>query len=291
MVGTPVMLLWLHAPQREAPARAAARLEPAIGMTLGEALRTRTFWLLYGAFLLTFTMLLGTLMHAYPMLTERGFQPQTATNALSCMFVGSIIGQLSAGVLMDHFETPRVALPFFFSALVGVWIVHSAAHTWTLLSGAVMAGIALGAENGFGAYLTSRYFGLRAFGSIFSCIYSANNPAVVVGMYAMGQSYDLVGNYRPMRLVFGICGAVAVACVARLGAYVYPVLIQPDRAAAAGAPFALEQKAAAHLEYRPIGEGVDDMVLRRHIFPAGGQKLDAAAAALPSQDTALLRGR
>jgi MFS family permease len=249
-IGTPVMLLWLRAPARERKHadRTPVAPEPAIGLTLGEALRTRTFWLLYIAFLLTFTMLLGTLMHAYPMLTERGFSPQTATNTLSCMFIGSIIGQLSSGVLMDRLQTPRIALPFFLSALIGVWIVHSAAHTSSLLIGAAMAGIALGAENGFGAYLTSRYFGLRAFGSIFSCTFSANTLAVAVGMYAMGKSYDLVGNYQPMRAVFGVCGLVALVCMLLLGPYAYPVLLQSDRGAAAGAALGIQEKPAAQLE-------------------------------------------
>lgn len=223
LLGVPVMLGLLREPQRDDVANRTGQSQlSGEGLTLREALQRRAFWLIYVAMLLTFTALLGTLVHGYAMWTERGFAPRVATNAISFMFIGSIAGQLVAGVVVDRFNSPRVTLPFFVSAMIGIAMLHSVQQPSLLLMGAVAAGLALGAENAICAYLTSRYFGMRAFGSIFGCTFSANNLAVVCGVYAMGRTYDVYGSYQPMRWVFvGFC-AMGVLCMALLGPYVYP---------------------------------------------------------------------
>jgi len=191
------------------------------GLTRSEALRGLTFWLIFVSILLTMTALLGTVIHAYPMLTERGFSPSIAATAVSCVFLGSVAGQLSSGLLLDAWQSPRAALPFFIIALIGVLTVHSATQTTTLLPGAVMLGSALGAENALAAYLTSRYFGLKAYGAIYGWAFAAACLGAALGLLLMGAVHDIAGDYRPMRLVFGVFVGVAVLCILALGPYVY----------------------------------------------------------------------
>jgi MFS family permease len=222
VLGLPTLLALLREPVKHGNATAmqmdAANLP---GATRAEALRSVPFWLIFGAILLTMTALLGTVMHAFPMLTERGFSPAVATTAVSFIFLGSIIGQLASGFLVDYWESPRAALPFFVVALGGVLIVHSAMHSATMLAGAVLLGTALGAENGLAAYLTSRYFGLRAYGSIFGWTFAAACLGVAVGLMMMGVTHDLVGDYRPMRSVFAVFVAISIVFIGMLGPYVY----------------------------------------------------------------------
>jgi len=223
VLGVPTMLALLkEAPLKASTAGASAEDVAQPGLTRAQALRQPNFWLLYAAVLLTSTALLGTVMHAYPMLTERGFAPQIATWAVSCMYIGTVVGQLSFGFAVDRINSPRTALPFFLCALIGVLIVHSAESNATVFAGAVLAGVGLGAENGLAAYLTSRYFGLLAFGSIFSWTFSAATLGAGLGLILMGIVHDVAGDYRPMRLIFGIFVAIAVVCIGLLGPYVYP---------------------------------------------------------------------
>jgi hypothetical protein len=72
-----------------------------------------------------------------------------------------------------------------------------------------------------GAYLTSRYFGLRGFGNIFGFMLAAANLGIGVGLMLMGIAHDLSGDYGPMRSVFGAAMLLAVLCMALLGPYVY----------------------------------------------------------------------
>ena len=221
VLGLPVMLLALREPAKSAQTSQAAAAAPLVGATLREALHGPTFWLVFSAILFTMTALLGTVLHAFPMLTERGFSAAIATTAVSCVFLGSVAGQLSSGLLLDAWPSPRAALLFFVVALIGVLIVHSTTHSATLLAGALLLGTALGAENALAAYLTSRYFGLRAYGSIFSWAFAAACLGAAVGLVLMGLAHDLTGSYAPMRWIFGAFVGIGVLCTALLGPYVY----------------------------------------------------------------------
>jgi sugar phosphate permease len=234
VLGFPILWALLREPEGGgAQSSSMQQTQNLPGATRAEALRGLTFWLIFLSILLTMTALLGTVIHAYPMLTERGFSPAIAATAVSCVFLGSIAGQLSSGLLLDAWQSPRAALPFFILALIGVLTVHSANHTAALLSGAVMLGTALGAENALAAYLTSRYFGLRAYGAIYGWAFAAACLGAALGLLLMGAVHDLAGDYRPMRFVFGVLVAVAVLCILLLGPYIYHPMpaSQPDTAA------------------------------------------------------------
>lgn len=224
VLGLPIMLFALREPARNSDTTSAETADAAQpGASLQEALRSPTFWLVFSAILFTMTALLGTVIHAFPMLTERGFSPQIATTAVSCVFLGSVAGQFSSGLLLDAWQSPRAAMPYFVVALIGVLIVHSTTSSATLLVGAALLGTALGAENALGAFLTSRYFGLRAYGSIFSWTFAAACLGAAVGLLLMGLAHDLAGSYAPMRWVFGVFVGIGVLCTALLGPYRYLV--------------------------------------------------------------------
>jgi MFS family permease len=189
------------------------------GLTRAEALRTRSFWLLFPAIFLASMALIGTTAHAVPMLTERGFSSLIGATTISCFFFGGIAGQLTSGFFSDRIDSPRVALPYFACALLGAMVVHLATNQVVLLGGAVLMGMGQGAEIAFAAYLTSRYFGLRAYGSIYSLLFAASNIGIGLGLMTMGFVHDLAGSYRPMTFVFGTALAVSFVLIALLGPY------------------------------------------------------------------------
>jgi MFS family permease len=189
------------------------------GLTRAEALRTPSFWLLTPAIFLASMALIGTTAHAVPMLTERGFTSLIGTTAISCFFFGGIAGQLTSGFFSDRIDSPRVALPYFLCALIGAMVVHVTRNQAVLLGGAVLMGMGQGAEIAFAAYLTSRYFGLRAYGSIYSLLFASSNIGIGVGLITMGFVHDQAGSYRPMTYVFGVALTVAFVLIALLGPY------------------------------------------------------------------------
>jgi predicted MFS family arabinose efflux permease len=217
----PILFFLVREPGSDANRKSEKAIEHASlpGLSRSEAVRSGTFWLLFLAIFLASMALIGTTAHSIPMLTERGFTSLIGTTAISCFFFGGIAGQLTSGYFSDRIDSPRVALPYFFFALVGAMIVHLTHSKAVLLGGAVLMGMGQGAEIAFAAYLTSRYFGLRAYGGIYSLLFAASNVGIGVGLITMGLVHDHAGSYRPMTYVFGIALAASFLFVALLGPY------------------------------------------------------------------------
>jgi MFS family permease len=226
LYGLPVLWLHLREPLRAArPARALNAMPPhaqLYGQTFAQAVRTREFWIICSALLFAPLCIIGTIGSSVPMLTERGFSAAVATNALSTVYIGAMVGQLSAGALLDRFDTPRIVLPFFGLALIGAVIMHTSSAAATLLPGAVLMGFGQGTEMGIGSYLITRFCGLRNFGLLYGCVFAAANLGLGLGLYSMGYVYDLTGSYAPMAYVLPGALLLAMALLLSLGPYRYP---------------------------------------------------------------------
>ena len=88
-------------------------------------------------------------------------------------------------------------------------------------AGVLLVGLGLGAEVDVIAYLTSRYFGLRAFSKIYSSAFAAFTLAAALGPLVMGVGFDLTGAYNaPLGALFAST-LVATVMMTRLGPYRY----------------------------------------------------------------------
>jgi MFS family permease len=226
--GLPLIALLVREPRREnhSPSHPVASLESPgrqdPGTRVGEALRRPTFWLIFIAILFGSMTLLGTLQHAVPMITEHGFDVNVATEALSFTFAGVVTGQLTSGILVNQINTPKVIVPYFAAALAGLLIVHSVhreSGAPLLFTGTLLMGLGLGGEVAQNAYLISRYFGLRSFGTLYGLTFAASNVGIAIGTVSMGKVHDMAHSYAPMRVVFGACMAISTLCIFSLGPY------------------------------------------------------------------------
>ena len=122
LVTGPVVAIFLRGSPEEAglrpdgvsaPAGAKPRTAARTGMTVQEALRTRTFWLLCSIFFLVAACGNGTLAHVVPLLTDRGVAGQSAAWEASLFGIASIAGRVGSGYLVDRYFAPRVAAALF----------------------------------------------------------------------------------------------------------------------------------------------------------------------------------
>lgn len=222
LVGLPMIILLARTPKNFTAASGTSQDgTPQEGISRAEALRRPTFYMVFFAIMFASMSLLGTLQVAKPMLLERGLANNLAVTVSSISFAGVIIGEFSSGVLVDKFNTPRVVLPYFVSALIGLMIVHTSTNPTILFAGALMMGLGLGGEIGQNAYLISRYFGLKNFGSIYGLTFAASNIGIGVGVMAMGWVKQLSGSFEPMRYVFGTTMLISVICIALLPQFLF----------------------------------------------------------------------
>jgi MFS family permease len=192
-----------------------------IGLTIREALRTREIYLIFIAITFASMSLLGTIQQAVPMLTDRGIPISTATTVMSFVFMGVIAGEFTAGLMVDRLNTPKVVLPYFLCAMVGLYSLHHIDTPGVLIVAAPLMGLGLGCEIGLNAYLISRYFGLKSFGTLYGLTLGASNLGIGVGIVLMGYVRDVTGSYALMGKTFVITMGISLVCLLLLGPFRY----------------------------------------------------------------------
>ncbi|MCF7982020.1 MAG: MFS transporter [Pseudomonadales bacterium] len=166
-----------------------------IGLTAREAVKTRSYWLIFGSFALVGIGITSILAHLVPLLIGRGVAPATAAICMSSLGFGLIFGRIFAGFLMDRYFAPYVAAVFLFGLFLGVVILATGAAGPIVFLAAILVGLATGSEISEIAYIVSRYFGPKAFGQIYGVMFAAFQLGSAVGAYAMGRYFDSAGNY------------------------------------------------------------------------------------------------
>ncbi|MFK8047841.1 MAG: MFS transporter [Halioglobus sp.] len=189
------------------------------GLSAAEAVRTRSYWLVFWSFLLVGVGITSVLAHLVPMLIGRGVAPATAALCMSSLGAGLILGRILAGYLMDHFFAPHVAAIFLLGLLAGIAILATGASGPIVFLAAILVGLATGSEISEIAYIVSRYFGQKAFGLVYGTMFAAFQIGSAAGAYAMGRYYDLVGNYLNALWLGGVLVAIGIVLMLMLKGY------------------------------------------------------------------------
>jgi len=224
-VGLPLVALLVRPSDRIVTARDTDKRDKAAhvpGLAVKEALRTASFYKVFFAIMFGSMSLLGTLNHARTLLEQHGFTADVATTAMSLSFAGVLLGETSSGYLVDRYTTPRIILPYFVCAWIGLMLFLTTVGSVPLLFlAALMMGMGLGGEIGQNAYMVSRYFGLKSFGSLYGFTFAASNVGIAIGLFTMGKMHDVTGSYDIMAYILGVTMAISVLCIASLGPFVY----------------------------------------------------------------------
>ena len=216
---TPLMMGLLPDGEPVEPSGAENQNGQEQGMSSREALHTGSFWLICVAFFLVACSVIGCLVHLVPMLTDRGVSGQNAALAIALLGGASLLGGVAAGYVLDRFFASYVAVCFFGGAGFGIFFLWSGAVGGFAFVAAFLVGMGMGAAGQIIPYQVSRYFGLRAFGEIYSYALISFSLGGVVGPLVMGVSFDSTGSYRLVLGVFLAATLTAAALMIRLGPY------------------------------------------------------------------------
>lgn len=203
---------------------AADALEELQGLGVAEALRTRHLWLLLAMVTAVAVASLGISIHFVSMLTDKSVSATMAAQAAAISGAGVVIGRVACGYLLDRCHAPIVAAGAFLSAAAGALVLAMGVDlpfSVVALSG-LFIGLSLGAEGDFLPYFVRRYFGLKAFGSVYGVLFLAHGVGGVVGPVLFGLAFDRLGSYAPA--LWGACLALcaAAALVTFMGKYRFP---------------------------------------------------------------------
>lgn len=168
----------------------------ATGMTLREAARTARYWRLFAVLIISGFGVTGLLVHLVPIETGRGISPLVAASTVSILAMAAVISRISSGYLLDRIHGPAVAAVVFACGAAGValLLMHSSA-LWVTIGASALIGIVIGGELDAMTYMTSRYFGMRAFGSIYGTLFGVFAAGQALGPMFIGFAADLAGTY------------------------------------------------------------------------------------------------
>jgi MFS family permease len=198
------------------------------GLSWHEIWHKPTFWIMICIFSLTGACVHGAVLHLSAIFTDRGVTAERAAIATSLVGAAVIVGRLGSGFLLDHFFAPRVAILFYGATTLGTAMLCAGYSGNIALIASFLVGLGMGAEVETMGFMTSRYFGLRAFGTAYGYIFGAFMIAGSAGVLLMGAGYDRFHSYTvPLA---SLCGAMVLALIllTRLGPYRFGVEVETN---------------------------------------------------------------
>lgn len=223
-IAGPAVLLFIRDPSDAERERETVIPDgPLPGVSLVEALRgSWRFWGMLVAFLFGVVVLNGVLTQIVAFLMDRGVPLRQATTVLAASGIAAMAGRVISGWCVDRFFGPRVAACFFMLPMVGIGVFVSGPPGWGPLAGALLCGLALGAEIDLMAFFVSRYFGIKAYGKIFGTMFGCFGGATGVGPFVSGMSFDHYHSYVPAFTLYEAMLVVICVILLLLGPYPYP---------------------------------------------------------------------
>jgi predicted MFS family arabinose efflux permease len=192
--------------ERQRRGMAPALTAPAVltGLSLREGVRSATFVKLVIAIFMAFFFTMGLVPHLFPILRGTGLARDIAVSILSVLGYAMIVGKLGIGWLADRIHAKRLlAFCCGMPAIACALFLVSAGSLVIPLIAVVILGVAIGSQLTTTIYLSTRYFGMRCFGKLFSFIGSAVALASTLAPWTGGKVFDMTHSYAAL-LIAGI---------------------------------------------------------------------------------------
>lgn len=206
--------------QMAAQSAAYARDAQETEFTFRQALRTRAFWLIAlgnGIFTLAGW---GFNTHIIPFLTDQGIEKATASALTSMMVFVAIPMRFFAGALSDR--VGKGSLRFMLAVIMGLPVIGVSAFLLnpgmsTVYALLIFFGMSAGVGVTVIILMLGRYYGRKAFGSIFGLCNGIQSLAMFVTPSYYGWVYDTTHSYNLALTIFTVVAVVCVfaVCLAR----------------------------------------------------------------------------
>jgi MFS family permease len=219
LIAFPAGYVWFR--EAAGSARFTGAAEPVYpGISTAEAVRHWRFWLIGLVFLPVSFAIAGPIPNMENILHVHGFAHADIVSLTSLIGVSAIAGRLAGGWLLDLFWAPAVAVLILAMPCLSCWLLSLGTLDYFQAGlSIVLIGFAVGVEYDLLAYLTSRYFGLRSYATIYGFMYVFFGIGAGVGPMLFGWAFGLSHSYTPILHVALATLAVSALCLLALGRY------------------------------------------------------------------------
>ena len=209
--------------KREGGQRQGTQLKSSrFALDLKAILWGRTFWLLFGGFVICgFTTVGAIRVHLLPYAASCGFPPVESATAFGVLAVFSMIGMIGCGWLADRYHRPMLlAGIYFMRAFTFILLMYVANDISLLFIFAVIFGIFDFSTFPAVASIVASHLGLRSMGLTMGLLFAGHSFGGAAGSFLGGWLFDLFQIYDWMWNV-----SFALSLIAAL----FSILIQENR--------------------------------------------------------------
>jgi MFS family permease len=184
------------------------------GLTLLQAIRTRQFWMICGAYFMVFFISNTLIVHVSPFATDLKLSAPFAAAMVSIIGGVSIIGRLAMGQVSDKTSCRRALLiSFILLGVAFVWM-QTVNTGWALVIFVAVYGFAHGGFYGIMSPVVAEFFGTRAHGTIFGVAICIASVGGAIGPILTGRIFDKLASYQVAFLI--LLGLAVVGLVMTL---------------------------------------------------------------------------
>jgi MFS family permease len=198
------------------------------GLETGEAVRTRTFWMIIIAQFCFSLSVSGVVVHLVAYLTDVGYSSGAAALVMGLIFGLNAVGKIFLGSFADAVGA-RIALAAnFILEAIALLLALRVRNVAVLVFFVPVLGAVLGAPIALVPLLIAESVGLKRFGSVSGLIGIASTLGAILGPVVAGRIFDVTANYANAFVLFSavaFTGAIAtLACTSyRTGQHQAPL--------------------------------------------------------------------
>ncbi|MGD0569182.1 MAG: MFS transporter [Candidatus Sulfotelmatobacter sp.] len=208
LLGLP--LSWRYIRERGVTGNKAAPVTHP-GMTWQQGSRSSAFWIITAILFVSSISMNGAITHLSALLTDRGLTAGSAALCASILGGSSLLGRIVVGWLLDRFFGPRVALVINLITALGIFLLARATSFPAGCLAAALIGVGAGGEAAITPYLLTRYFGLRAFSTLYGLTWTFYAAAGAIGPVILGRAFDATGSYASLLILLAAALGLAAA--------------------------------------------------------------------------------
>jgi len=206
LVGLPLSWRYVH---ERGQTKHESRPVALSGQTWQQGVRSLPFWVIVTVLFMSSVSMNGAVTQMAALLTDRGITVQGAALCASMLGGSSLLGRLVVGWVLDRFFGARVACVIYLITAAGTLLL-AWAHTLALgCLAASLIGVGAGGEADITPYLLTRYYGLRAFSTLYGFTWTFYAVAGAIGPFILGRAFDTTGSYASLLTLLGFTTALA----------------------------------------------------------------------------------
>jgi len=182
--------------------------------TVGRAVRTRSFWMIFAIFTATWIPVFSPFVHLVPMARGLGISPLLAATLLSALGLAALVGRLLMGAISDQ-TGRRPALAVGLGLQVAAFVALACSESLAALSAAAfLFGFSYGSVSVILPALVTDFFGREQAGTLVGFVFATAAAAAAWGPLATGFIYDRAGSYALAWWLSAGFNALALALLA-----------------------------------------------------------------------------